>query len=135
MIVEYTYCRPRGYGQHTKGYIEVPAGSSPVEVAKAEIKRLDRELTTFSTGHLLVGAKEYTPPNPARPSVHDWQPRSPVTLKDSAGRYHNMRCEKCGVTGRRYEHSLIGIVRLDPHYSAKRFEDCRRAKKYFKVDD
>lgn len=129
MIVEFRYCKPSSHGQPVTDYVEAPDGRDVVAVAREALHKLDEGLPIFSTHHTLVAAKRYVPPDPRVPSIHDWQARSPVKMRDSAGSYDNVICAKCRITGRRYDHDIIGRVKRDTKYLAQQFESCTKARK------
>lgn len=56
---------------------------------------------------------------------HDWRKTSLVT---EAGGYDRMKCERCGITGKRYGLGQHGVIR-DKKYSAVKYCRCDDAKK------
>ncbi len=61
---------------------------------------------------------EYFPPL----FPHKWGKTNLVTVMSGRSSYDTYRCEKCGITGKRY--SLGGDVRRDDKYNKQKYEYC-----------
>jgi hypothetical protein len=58
---------------------------------------------------------------------HNWKKVNAITIKDKAGLYDRMRCEHCGITGKRF--GLEGNIVRDHLFKANGYSDCDKAKK------
>lgn len=58
-------------------------------------------------------------------SKHSWTKTSITTIMDRRGTYDEVKCNNCGITGKR--HGLTNIIR-DPEYKAWGYGDCKQAK-------
>jgi hypothetical protein len=52
---------------------------------------------------------------------HEWHKTNLVTISDRVGVYDAMKCERCGVTGKRFG---VSYVKRDAKFRAKKFERC-----------
>lgn len=57
---------------------------------------------------------------------HDWHKTNAVTISDKHGIYDAMRCDQCGITGKRF--GLEGVTR-DKAFKAEAFDTCNGAKR------
>jgi hypothetical protein len=55
---------------------------------------------------------------------HDWHKTNAITISDRHGTYDRMRCDRCGITGKRF--GLHTVLR-DRAFRAKAFETCTGA--------
>jgi len=55
--------------------------------------------------------------------LHCWRKVNLFTLADHSGMYDKYRCERCGITGKRF--GLSDVVRRDKKYAAKKYENCK----------
>ncbi|MCY9592350.1 hypothetical protein PC41400_14990 [Paenibacillus chitinolyticus] len=53
---------------------------------------------------------------------HLWEKQNTITIIRGAHIYDKMRCERCGVTGKR--HGLSSGIKRDSEYRAKKYEKC-----------
>lgn len=57
---------------------------------------------------------------------HEWRKTNLMTLASPHGRHDTMKCEVCGITGKRY--GISESVTLDSQYRAKAFTHCDTAR-------
>ena len=53
---------------------------------------------------------------------HDWRKTSLITVSDRLGNYDRMKCEACGITGKRF--GLNPRVKIDSQYRAAKYQKC-----------
>ncbi|WP_213505423.1 hypothetical protein [Paenibacillus faecis] len=58
---------------------------------------------------------------PENVGKHEWRKENLITLVKGSMSYDKMRCEKCGITGKRFG---LGGVKRDPKYKAEKYNQC-----------
>lgn len=122
MILEVTYYKKGNMKDVMSHQMLVDPDIDKAKVARDYVNTLNESLAGFQLPYILLGTKESHLPDPRKPENHDWETSSPAMLYDGTGKYHIVRCSKCGITGRQYE----GHIRptLDSKYLSKKFDNC-----------
>lgn len=113
------------YGEGERGSFAVGLSDADIETwARALIQEFNNTLRTHETARTLNSVTIREKPNQAAPESHDWHKTNAVTISDRHGVYDRMKCERCGITGKRF--GLVN-VRLDSEFKARAFETCNGA--------
>lgn len=126
MFVTISYY-PQGKSSRSENkVVDLPDGADLLAEAKKYVASLNEDLAPFQTKYVLRGVSMLEKKDPKKSkAVHDWQVVSPITVTDSAGDYHIVKCSRCRCTGRQYEGRHY--VTRDAKFLEKTFDNCAAA--------
>ncbi|GKS14760.1 hypothetical protein YDYSY3_57600 [Paenibacillus chitinolyticus] len=90
----------------------------PQAWAQAMLDRFNSTLRPGENPRELVSVEVL----PEESQEHIWRKENVYTIVRGSQVYDKMRCERCGVTGKR--HGLVSGVKRDSEYRAKKYEKC-----------
>lgn len=126
--IEVTYWKTGQRATQKTDIVYMEPGAELVATARSHLSALNADLAGFQRPFVLLAVKPFTIPDPKEPKNHDWEQTSLATLVDAAGAHHNVRCKKCGITGKHYVDALL--VTRDPRYLHKRYDSCSATIRY-----
>lgn len=102
-----------------------PGSEDPQKFAADMINSFNASLRPGERPRTLVGWEDISAKKSKEPLRHRWVK---LSLMTETGGYDKMKCEVCGITGKR--HGINECVDRDSRFRAKRFADCDKAKAY-----
>lgn len=111
----------RNVGSDTTWREQYDCSDDPQKWAKELIDRFNATLQPMEKPRELVGVEVLD--EAIGSGKHVWRKENLMTIVRGSRSYDKMRCEKCGITGKRFGLGQ-GVIR-DRKYQAKKYEKCR----------
>lgn len=124
--------RDKGQDREWKEPYDEPGLNSLAEIKDWAIKTVDRFNETLRPHEKPRELVNIEIPENSESDEHKWYKFRPMTQADSGSLYDLMKCEKCGIMGKRYGLGEGGVTRESP-FTSHKFASCSFTSQFLKT--